>query len=95
MSLRTLKVFEKPVSLIEEPRLEILARQHDIGQKRDNGRIGKILAEYLRRAVEDTLSRPRAKTSFLLVASDTDSVTLLRDAASAYPVDTIAIATEA
>jgi ParB family transcriptional regulator, chromosome partitioning protein len=72
----------------------MLARQRDIGQERDDGGIGKTLAEYLRRAVADTLSRPNLKTSFLLDASDTDSAALLRDAASAYTVDSNAIAVE-
>ena len=72
----------------------MLARQHDSGQKRDDGGIGKPLAAYLRRAVEGTLSRPRVKTSVSLVASDTDSATILCDAASAYTVDINAIAVE-
>jgi ParB family chromosome partitioning protein len=39
---------------MEEPRLEMLARQHGIRQKRDVSAIGKTLIPYLRRADEGT-----------------------------------------
>jgi ParB family chromosome partitioning protein len=37
---------------MEGPRLEMLARQHGIRQKRDDSAIGKTLIAYVRRADE-------------------------------------------
>jgi ParB family transcriptional regulator, chromosome partitioning protein len=84
-------VIEKLVALMEEPRLEMLARQHGIRQKRDDGGIGKTLAAYIRRADEGTLSRLLVEASILLAASRSNPATVPRDAASAYNVDTDAI----
>jgi ParB family transcriptional regulator, chromosome partitioning protein len=84
-------VIEKLVSLMEEPRLEMLARQHGIRQKRDDGGIGKTLAAYIRRADEGTLSRLLVETSILLAVSRSNPATILRDAASMYKVDTDAL----
>ena len=84
-------VVEKLVSLMEEPRLEMLARQHGIRQKRNDGGIGKTLAAYIRRADEGTLSRLLVETSILLAVSRSNPATILRDAASIYKVDTDAI----
>jgi ParB family chromosome partitioning protein len=84
-------VIEKLVSLMDEPRLEMLARQHGIRQKRDDGGIGKTLAAYIRRADEGTLSRLVVETTILLAASRSNPATILRDAASIYKVDTDAI----
>src|SRR6202012_6119889 len=84
-------VSEKLVSLMEEPRLEMLARQHGIRQKRDDGGIGKTLAAYIRRADEGTLSRLMVETCILLAASRSNPATILRDAASMYKVDTDAM----
>ena len=76
---------------MEEPRLEMLARQHGIRQKRDDGGIGRTLAAYIRRADESTLSRLLVETSILLAASRSNPATILQDAASMYKVDTDAI----
>jgi len=76
---------------MEEPRLEMLARQHGIRQMRDDGGIGKTLAAYIRRADEGTLSHLLVETSILLAASRSNPATILRDAASMYKVDTDAI----
>jgi DNA-binding transcriptional LysR family regulator len=46
---------------------------------------------YIRRADEGTLSRLLVETSILLAASRSNPATVLRDAASAYKVDTEAI----
>ena len=50
-------VLEKLTSLMDENRLAMLARQHGIRQKRDEGGIAKTFAALLRRADEGTLSR--------------------------------------
>jgi len=85
-------ILEKLVSLVEEQHLETLARQHGIRQKRNDGGIGKTLTAFIRRADEGTLSRLLVETAILLAASRTNAATVLRDAASAYKVDTDAIA---
>ncbi|NUQ27777.1 MAG: hypothetical protein HOQ35_04580 [Acidobacteriaceae bacterium] len=50
-------VVEKLVSTLDDSRVEMLARQHGIRQKRDDGGVRKTLAAFLRRAEEGTLSR--------------------------------------
>ena len=84
-------IIERLVSLMDEPRLEMLARQHGIRQKRDDGGIGKTLISYVRRADEGTLSRLLVETAILLAATRTNAATVLRDAAATYKVDTDAI----
>ena len=84
-------VLEKLVSLMDEPRVEMLARQHGIRQKRDDGGIGKTLAAFLRRADEGTLSRLLVQTAVLLAAARTNPASVLKDAAATYKVDTDAI----
>jgi ParB family transcriptional regulator, chromosome partitioning protein len=51
----------------------------------------KTLAAYIRRADEGALSRLLVETTILLAASRTNAATVLRDAATAYKVDTDAI----
>ncbi len=84
-------VIEKLVSVMDENRIETLARQHGIRQKRDDGGIGKTLTAFVRRADEGTLSRMLVESSILLAASRGNPTTVLKDAASAYKVDTDAI----
>jgi ParB family chromosome partitioning protein len=85
-------VVEKLVSAMEDNRMEMLARQHGIRMKRDDGGIAKTLAAFVRRADEGTLSRLLVDSSILLAASRGNPTTVLRDAASAYKIDTEAIA---
>ncbi len=84
-------ILERLVSVLDENRLEMLARQHGIRQKRDDGGMGKTLGAYMRRADEGTLSRLLVETTILFAASRTNAATVLRDAATAYKVDTDAI----
>jgi len=85
-------ILEKLVTLMDERRIETLARQHGIRQKRDEGGLAKTFAAFLRRADESTLSRLTIETAILLAASRTNTATVLRDAASTYKVNTDAIA---
>ena len=87
-------ILEKLVSLMDERRVESLARQHGIRQKRDDGGIAKTFSAFLSRADEGTLSRMLVEAAILLAASKTSPVAVLRDAAAAYKVDTDAIATK-
>jgi ParB family chromosome partitioning protein len=85
-------ILEKLVSIMDENRIETLARQHGIRQKRDDGGLAKTFAAFLRRADEGTLSRLLVESSILLAATRGNPSTVLKDAASAYKVDTDAIA---
>ena len=85
-------VLEKLTSLMDENRLTMLARQHGIRQKRDDGGVARMFAAFLRRSDEGALSRLLVETAILLAASRTNAATALRDAASTYKVDTDAIA---
>ena len=85
-------ILEKLVALMDEHRIEALARQHGIRQKRDEGGLAKTFAAYLRRADEGTLSRLMVETTIMLAASRTNPAVVLRDAATAYKVNTDAIA---
>jgi ParB family chromosome partitioning protein len=76
---------------MDENRVEMLARQHGIRQKRDDGGVKKTLTAFVRRADEGTLSRLVVESSILLAASRGNPSSVLKDAASAYKVDTEAI----
>jgi ParB family chromosome partitioning protein len=84
-------VIEKLVGTFDENRIEMLARQHGIRQKRDNGGLAKTFAAFLRRADESTLSRLLVESSILLASSRGNPTSILREAANTYKVDTDAI----
>ncbi len=84
-------ILEKLVGIMDENRVEMLARQHGIRQKRDDGGMAKTFAAFLRRADEGTLSRLLVESSILLAASRGNPSAVLKDAATAYKVDTDAI----
>ena len=79
---------------MDESRVKMLARQHGIRQKRDDGGIGKTLTAFVRRADEGTLSRLMVEASILLASSRGNPTVILKEAATAYKVDTEAIATK-
>ena len=85
-------ILEKLVSVMDENRVEMLARQHGIRQKRDDGGLSKTLAAFVRRADEGTLSRLLVEASVLLAASRGNPTAILKEAAATYKVDTDAIA---
>ena len=85
-------ILEKLVGIMDENRVEMLARQHGIRQKRDDGGRAKTFAAFVRRADEGTLSRLLVESSILLAASRGNPSSVLKDAATAYKADTDAIA---
>ncbi len=85
-------ILEKLVGIMDESRVEMLARQHGIRQKREDGGIGKTLTAFVRRADEGMLSRLMVEASILLASSRGNPATVLKDAATVYKVDTDAIA---
>jgi ParB family chromosome partitioning protein len=84
-------VLEKLIGILDESRIEMLARQHGIRQKRDEGGITKTLLAFIRRADEGTLSRLTVEAAILLAASRHNGTNALKDAAALYKVDTEAI----
>ncbi|HEY1647317.1 MAG TPA: ParB/RepB/Spo0J family partition protein [Terracidiphilus sp.] len=87
-------VIERLASVLDESRIEMLARQHGIRQKRDDGGVKKTLTAFVRRADEGTLSRLLVEASILLAVSRGNPSAVLKEAATAYKVDTEAIATK-
>jgi ParB family transcriptional regulator, chromosome partitioning protein len=85
-------ILEKLITLMDERRIETLARQHGIRQKRDEGGLAKTFGAFLRRADEGALSRLMVESAILLAAAKTNPATVLRDAATTYKVNTDAIA---
>lgn len=84
-------VIERLLFVMDENRIEMLARQHGIRQKRDDGGVKKTFAAFMRRADEGTLSRLVVEASILLAASRGNASTVLKEAATVYKVDTDAI----
>jgi ParB family chromosome partitioning protein len=85
-------VAERMVNLLDENRAAILAKQHGIKKAKENESIGKLFAAFLRRTDENTLGRAVVEAVVLLTASRGNASQALRDAATAYKVDTDAIA---
>jgi len=85
-------VAERMVNLLDENRAAILARQHGIKKTKENESIAKLFAAFLRRSDESTLGRAVVEAVILLMASRGNASQALRDAATAYKVDTEAIA---
>ncbi|MDR5730680.1 MAG: ParB/RepB/Spo0J family partition protein, partial [Terriglobia bacterium] len=85
-------IIEKLIGMMDENRVEMLARQHGIRQKRDDGGVAKTVAAFIRRADEGTLSRLLVESSILLAASRGNPSSVLKDAAAVYKVDTDTIA---
>jgi ParB family chromosome partitioning protein len=82
---------ERIVNLLDENRAAILAKQHGIKKVKENESIGKRFVAFLRRADESTLGRAVVEAVVLLTASRGNASHVLRDAATAYKVDTDAI----
>jgi ParB family chromosome partitioning protein len=84
-------VAEHVAALLDERRLEIVARQRGIKKAKDGDSIGKLFAAYLRRSDEGTLGRVLVEAAILIAASRHNSAQVLRDAATLYKVDVDAI----
>ena len=85
-------VVERLAGLVDEPRLEIVARQHSIKKAKDSDSITKLFIAYLHRAEESALGSVLVELTILLSATRNNSAQVLRDAATVYKVDTDAIA---
>ena len=84
-------VLTQTFPLLGEWQLQTLARQHGIRKDRETDMLDKLFAAFLRRADEGTLSRLLVEASVLLASGHSNGSGALRDAATAYKVDTDAI----
>lgn len=89
-----LAVMERLLPLLDDGRVEMLARQHGIRQKRDDGGVKKTFNAFVRRADEGALSRLLVEASILLAASRGNPTAILKEAAATYKVDTDGITTK-
>jgi ParB family chromosome partitioning protein len=85
-------VAERLAGLVDERRLEIVARQHGIKREKDSDSMAKLFAAYLRRAEESVLGSVLVELTILLTAAHRQTAQVLNEAAAAYKVDTDAIA---
>jgi ParB family chromosome partitioning protein len=85
-------VVERLAALVDERRLEIVARQRGIKREKDSDTIAKLFAAYLRRAEESVLGCVLVEITILLTAARQQTTQVLSDAATLYKVDTDAIA---
>jgi ParB family chromosome partitioning protein len=91
MKRDVLFVVERLAALLDERRLEIVARQRGIKKAKDSDSIGKLFAAYLRRADEGALGGLLVEITILHAATRQTAAQVLRDAATVYKVDVDAI----
>jgi len=87
-------VAEHIVSLLDENRAAILAKQHGIKKAKEHESTVKLFAAFLRRVDESTLGRAVVEAVVLLTASRGNTSHVLRDAAEFYKVDVAAITSQ-
>jgi ParB family chromosome partitioning protein len=85
-------VTERLAALVDDSRLETVARQHGIKREKDSDSTGKLFGAYLRRAEEGVLCRVLVELTIVLTAARQQTAQALKDAAAVYKVDTDAIA---
>ena len=85
-------VTERLAGLVEERRLEMVARQRGIKREKDSDSIAKLFAAYLRRSEESVLGSVLVELAILLTAARQQTAQVLKEAAALYKVDTDAIA---
>jgi len=84
-------VTERLAAMVDERRLEIVAKHRGIRREKDSESIGKLFGAYLRRAEESALGSVLVELTILLTAAKQQTVQVLKDAAAVYKVDTEAI----
>jgi ParB family transcriptional regulator, chromosome partitioning protein len=88
-------IVEHLSALLDERRLEIIARQRGIKKAKDNESTAKLVRALIRKADEGELRRLLVEMVLLQSArSQTDAGVVLKEAAEHYKVDTEAIATK-
>jgi len=84
-------VIERLAAMLDERRLEIVARQRGIKKAKDSDSIQKLFAAYLHHAEEGTLGGLLVEIAILHSATRQNAAQVLRDAATVYKVDLDAI----
>jgi ParB family chromosome partitioning protein len=84
-------VVERLAALLDERRLEIVARQRGIKKAKDSDSIGKLFTSYLRHAEESALGGLLVEITILHAATKQNAAQVLHDATTAYKVDVDAI----
>jgi ParB family chromosome partitioning protein len=84
-------VVERLASLLDENRLALVARQHGIKRTKDSDSMMKLFAAYLHRMEESALGGLLVEITILQAVTRQNTAQALRDAATAYKVDTDAI----
>jgi ParB family chromosome partitioning protein len=86
-------IAEHLVALLDERRLEVVARQRGIKKAKDSESIAKLIGAFTQKADESTLGRLLVELVILHSArTQTDASAVLKGAARHYKVDTEAIA---
>lgn len=85
-------VAERLAALVDEPRLEIVARHRGIKREKGSDSIAKLFGAYLRRAEESVLGSVLVELAIVLTTARQQTGQVLKDAAAVYKVDTDAIA---
>ncbi len=85
-------VIERMAPMLDERRVQIVARQHGIKKSQDAESLPKLLTAFIRKADESTLGRLLIEMAIIQVSrSETNAATVLREAAQHYKVDIEAI----
>lgn len=78
-------VVERIAAMLDDRRVQIVARQHGIKKSQDADSLPKLLTAYIRHADESTLGRLLVETVILHSSrSETNAATVLKDAAQHY-----------
>jgi ParB family chromosome partitioning protein len=85
-------VAERLTGILSDNHITALARQHGIKSTKANESIARLFTAYLRQVEESKLGSVVIELTILLAAARGNSVTVLRDAAAVYKVNTDAIA---
>jgi len=85
-------VVERLAAVLDERRLEIVARNHSLKKTKDGDSTSKLLSAYIRKAEEGELGRLLVEMVILHSAQTQSSGKALQEAAAVYKVDTNAIA---
>ena len=80
-------VLMQTLPLLNEPQLQILARQHGIRKDRETDMLDKPFTAFLRRVDEGTLSRLLVEVSVVLATGHSNGTKALREAATVYKPD--------
>lgn len=85
-------VVERLAAMLDERKLEIVARNRSLKKTKDGDSAAKLLSAYIRKTEESELGRLLVEMVMLQSAQTQLSVKALQEAAATYKIDTNAIA---